>query len=78
MDLVEHRHRDAKLLLTIPAAADRLSISRTQMYDTVLQPRGPIPVIRLGRCARVRLADLEAWAAEQAAAAREAADGSSR
>jgi hypothetical protein len=41
------------------------------MYACVLAPRGPVPVIKIGAAARVRLADLEAWAAEQAAAARE-------
>jgi hypothetical protein len=45
------------------------------MYSRVLQPRGPVPVIKIGAAARVRVADLEAWAAEQVAAAREAANG---
>ena len=66
---------DNKLLLTIPDAAALLSISRTQLYETLLQPRGPIPVVRIGKCARVPLGALEAWAAEQAAAGREAGDG---
>jgi hypothetical protein len=66
---------DAPILVSIPDAARRLGIGRSAMYARVLQPRGTVPVIKIGAAARVRLADLEAWAAEEAAAAREAADG---
>jgi hypothetical protein len=66
--------QDTPILVRIPDGARRLGIGRTMMYDRVLQPRGPVPVIKIGAAARVRLADLERWAAEQAAAAREAGD----
>ena len=62
---------DVVILATIPEAARRLGVGRTAMYARVLQPRGPVPVIKIGAAARVRVADLEAWAADQAAAARE-------
>jgi hypothetical protein len=61
--------RDAPILLPIPEGARRLGIGRTAMYARVLRPRGSVPVIKIGAAARVRLADLEAWAAAQAAAA---------
>jgi len=67
--------RDSPILVPIPDGARRLGIGRTAMYARVLAPRGPVPVIHIGAAARVRLADLEAWAAEQAAAVREASDG---
>jgi hypothetical protein len=60
---------DTPILVPIPEAARRLGIGRTAMYARVLTPRGPVPVIKIGAAARVRLADLEAWAAQQAAAA---------
>jgi hypothetical protein len=66
---------DAPILVPIPDAARRLGIGRTAMYGRVLAPRGSVPIIKIGAAARVRVADLEAWAAEQAVAAREASDG---
>lgn len=65
---------DAPILVPIPDGARRLEIGRTAMYSHVLAPRGPVPVIHIGSAARVRLADLEAWAAQQATTAREADD----
>lgn len=74
---MENTIRDP-ILVAIPEAARRLGIGRTAMYERVLAPRGPVPVIHIGAAARVRLADLEAWAVEQAAAAREGSDGTGR
>ncbi len=65
---------DTPILVPIPEAARRLALGKTTLYATVLQPRGPVPVVKIGAASRVRVADLEAWAAEQAAAAREASD----
>ncbi len=75
---METTTRDAPILVTIPEGARRLGIGRSVMYTRVLVPRGPVPVIKIGAAARVRLADLEAWVAEQAAAAREAANDAGR
>jgi hypothetical protein len=66
---------DVPILVAIPDGARRLGIGRTTMYAQVLAPRGPVPVIKIGAAARVRLADLEAWAAEQASATRDGLDG---
>lgn len=57
------------ILLRVPEAAEMLSISRTQFYDTLLAPRGPIPCIRIGTCVRIPAAALRAWVDEQTAAA---------
>ena len=65
---------DAPILVPIPEAGRRLGLGKTMMYARVLQPRGPVPVIKIGSASRVRVADLERWAAEQAAAARGGGD----
>lgn len=59
---------DAPILVTIPDGARRLGIGKTSMYAEVLRPHGPVPIIKIGSAARVRLVDLEAWAAAQAVA----------
>jgi hypothetical protein len=66
---------DAPILIPIPEAARRLALGKTTLYATVLQPRGPVPVIKIGAASRVRVADLERWAEQEAAAAREVSDG---
>jgi predicted DNA-binding transcriptional regulator AlpA len=71
---METTAREAPILVRIPEGARRLGIGKTAMYARVVAPRGPVPIIKIGAAARVRLADLEAWAAEQAATAREAGD----
>jgi excisionase family DNA binding protein len=68
-------NHEAAILVRIPEAARRLGLGRTTLYATVLQPRGSVPVVKIGAASRVRVADLDAWAAEQAAAAREAGNG---
>ena len=54
-----------RLLLTSRDAARALSISERTLWG-LTQPRGPIPVVRVGsRLVRYAVADLEAWIAEQ-------------
>jgi hypothetical protein len=69
---------DAPILVPIPEAGRRLGLGKSTMYKEVLQPRGPVPIIKIGAAARVRLVDLERWAADQVAAAGEATDGAGR
>ena len=48
------------MLLRVPAAAQRLDISRSQAYE--LARRGELPgVVRLGRSMRVSVRALEDW-----------------
>ncbi len=48
------------ILLTMKAAADRLSISRSKAYELALDGRLP-GVIRVGQSLRVSRAKLDAW-----------------
>lgn len=43
---------DDRLLLSIPEAAHRIGISRSQMYNLIAA--GRIPVVHIGRSAKVR------------------------
>ena len=47
------------LLVSIPDAAAQLAISRSKAYQLVAA--GELPVLRIGRSARIRREDLEAW-----------------
>ena len=49
------------LLLTIEAAAARLAIGRTRVYELVAS--GRLPSVKLGRSRRVRVLDLEEFVA---------------
>jgi excisionase family DNA binding protein len=51
-------------LLRIEEAARYLSLGRSKTYE-LLQPRGPLPVVRIGRATRVPVAALERWIEEQ-------------
>jgi len=53
-----------RLLLTPREAAEALSVSDRTLWAWTA-PRGPIPCVRIGRCARYTLADLEAFAERQ-------------
>nr|WP_043607360.1 MULTISPECIES: helix-turn-helix domain-containing protein [Protofrankia] len=53
--------RPARLLLTVEEAADRLSVGRTTLYGLI--GAGQITSVRIGRLRRLRLADIEAYAA---------------
>ena len=52
------------VLLTAPAAARALGVSERKLrYLTV--PNGPLPVVRIGRMVRYRVATLREFAARQ-------------
>lgn len=56
-----------KLLLTTEQACSAMSVCRRTLYD-LTQPRGPIPVVRIGKSAiRYSVAALEKWITEQQA-----------
>jgi excisionase family DNA binding protein len=52
-------------LLRVEDAARYLSLGRSKTYE-LLQPNGPLPVVRIGRSVRVPLAALRKWVEEQA------------
>jgi excisionase family DNA binding protein len=54
---------DERLLLTVEEAARRLGIGRTLAWRLVQERE--LPSVRVGRCVRVPLRDLEAWVEEQ-------------
>lgn len=54
---------NTKFLVTIPEAAELLSLSRAFVYKLIA--RGEIPVIHIGRAARIPVAELERWVARQ-------------
>ena len=50
-----------KILLTIPGAADRLSIGRSKLYELVRS--GEVPTVRIGRSVRIATAEIDRFAA---------------
>jgi len=52
-----------RLLLTVEEAARYLGIGRTLAWRLVQERQ--LPSVRVGRCVRVPLRDLEAWVEEQ-------------
>ena len=50
---------DQVRLVTTPAAAQLLGVSRSKLYE--LQGEGVLPTVRIGRSRRIALADLEAF-----------------
>ena len=56
----EHELPGNMLLLTIPEAAKRLSLSPAKLYELIARRKGP-PVIHIGRAARIAAHDLRAW-----------------
>lgn len=50
-------------LLTIPAAADRLAVSRSKLYELIAD--GQLPTVRIGRARRVAVRDLVVFVAER-------------
>ncbi len=52
-----------RLLLTVEEAARRLGIGRTLAWRLVQERE--LPSVRVGRCVRVPLRDLEAWVDER-------------
>ncbi len=59
-----------KLLLSVPAAAARLSLGRSKFLELLYA--GTWPTVRIGRAVRIPAAALEEWVARQVA--EEAAD----
>jgi excisionase family DNA binding protein len=55
-----------RVLLSVEAAADRLSISRTRMYALI--KAGAVITVRVGRLRRVPVIELDAFAARLVAA----------
>jgi excisionase family DNA binding protein len=47
-------------LLSVPEAAKLLTISERKLWD-ITAPRGPLPVVRIGRAVRYRLTDLDTF-----------------
>jgi excisionase family DNA binding protein len=61
-DLLLEEHdepADDLRLITIPAAAERLDLSRSKVY--LLIADGDLPTVRIGRARRICLADLRAF-----------------
>jgi len=52
---------EAARLLTIPEVADLLTLPRGRVYE--LGRQGRLPIVRIGKYVRVRLADLREWVA---------------
>ena len=46
-------------MVTIPAAAHLLGVSRSKLYE--LLGEGELPTVRIGRSRRIAIADLEAF-----------------
>ncbi len=53
------RWGDQVRLVTIPAAAQLLGVSRSKLYE--LLGDGELPTVRIGRLRRIAIADLEAF-----------------
>lgn len=53
-----------RLLLTPRDAARTLAVCERTLWERT-QPRGPIPVVRIGRAVRYAVVDLEAWIERQ-------------
>jgi excisionase family DNA binding protein len=51
--------RDPVRLVTIPAAAQLLGVSRSKLYE--LLGEGALPTVRIGRSRRIAIADLDAF-----------------
>lgn len=60
----DHDATRPRVLLTVEAAADRLSISRTRMYG--LLKAGDVASVRIGRLRRIHTTEIDAYAARLA------------
>jgi hypothetical protein len=61
---MKNAHIAAALLLTARDAAQRLAVCEKTLWN-LSQPRGPIPVVRIGRAVRYAVADLELFIRDQ-------------
>lgn len=57
LDRVELRPHRQVWLITLPAAARLLGVSRSKLYELVAA--GELPTVRIGRSRRIAVADLE-------------------
>ena len=55
---------ESPLVLTVPQAAQRLSVSEAMIWRLLAD--GRLPSLKIGAARRVVAADLDAWIAEQA------------
>lgn len=62
-DRAHRRAMQAKELLTVPEAAELLSLSRTTIYELVAN--GAFPVIKIGRATRIPTEALRRWVRDQ-------------
>ena len=62
----------SRRLLKFDEAAEALGIGRTSVYE--LTRRGELPVVRIGRSARIPAAALDEWVARQAEVAENEAE----
>lgn len=60
----EYEAANNSLLLTIPEAAKRLSLSPAKLYELIARKQGP-SVIHIGRSARIAVDDLHTWIDQQ-------------
>ena len=60
----EVNQREPALLLTPRDAARTLAVCERTLWERT-QPRGPIPVVRIGRAVRYAVSDLQSWIDDQ-------------
>jgi excisionase family DNA binding protein len=58
-ELMEAHEHDPRLLITVEEAARRLSIGRSHAYAFVAG--GELRSVRIGRCRRIRVSDLDSF-----------------
>jgi excisionase family DNA binding protein len=61
----EQPHASMRLLLRPEESADALGVSRARLYE--LLARGELKSIKIGRCRRIPIAELESWVARELA-----------
>ncbi len=54
---------DGLTLITIPAAAKRLGLSRSKLYELIAD--GELPTVHIGRARRIALNDLRVFVAQR-------------
>jgi excisionase family DNA binding protein len=58
-------HNDSHRLLTVDDLAKQLQVSAAWVRDHATRKQPRIPVVRVGKLLRFRLADVEGWIEEQ-------------
>ncbi|MFN2557782.1 MAG: helix-turn-helix domain-containing protein [Nitriliruptorales bacterium] len=59
----DRRVADGLKLITIPAAAKRLALSRSKLYELIAD--GELPTVRIGRARRIAHTDLRVFVARR-------------